>query len=177
VGRILDCVKEFVMSLIPWKNKSTGQQENRLSPLVDFRSEMNRLFDSFLREPFGSLSDTVTSWGRWAPTLDVTENENAVMVRAEIPGVDPKEIDITVTGDRLTISGEKKETLEDKDREVYHRETRYGSFSRTVQLPAGVDAEKVSADYANGVLTVTLQKTPAARAKKISIKTAQGTNE
>ena len=159
------------MSLIPWKNKSGDLSEGRSSPLGDIRSEVNRLFDSFLREPFGSLSDSVASWGRWAPSLDVAENDTTVTVRAELPGVDPKEIDITVTGDRLTISGEKKETIEDKDRGVYHRETRYGNFSRTLQLPTGVDVQKISADYANGVLTVTLQKTPAARAKKIPIST------
>jgi HSP20 family protein len=159
------------MSLIPWKNKTGELPEGRLSPLTDIRTEVNRLFDSFLREPFGSLSDSVANWSRWAPSLDVAENDTTVTVRAELPGVDPKEIDITVTGDRLTISGEKKETIEDKDREVYHRETRYGNFSRTLQLPAGVDVQKVSADYANGVLTVTLQKTPAAQAKKIPIKT------
>jgi HSP20 family protein len=165
------CDEEVAMSPIPWKNKSAESQESRLWPLANFRSEMNQLFDSYLREPFGSLSDTMNSWGRWAPSLDVSENDREVTVRAEIPGVDPNQIDITVTGDRLTISGEKKEMLENKDREVHHRETRYGSFSRTLQLPTGVDAQKVSADYTNGVLTVTLQKTPSAKATKIPIKT------
>jgi HSP20 family protein len=159
------------MALIPWKNKSDQSSDGNLSPMVEFRNEMNRLFDTFLREPFGALSESFNSLGRWAPTLDISENEKSVTVRAELPGVDPKDLDITVTGDRLTISGEKKETSERKDKDYCHRESRYGSFTRTVQLPAGVDPQQVSADYDNGVLTVTLEKQPGAVAKKIPVKT------
>ncbi|HZZ26600.1 MAG TPA: Hsp20/alpha crystallin family protein [Pirellulales bacterium] len=158
------------MNLVPWKNKSGETPEGRLSSLTEFRSEVNRLFDSFVREPFETLSDSVASWGRWAPALDVSESDTAVTVRAEVPGVDPGELDITVTGDRLTIAGEKKETVEKKDRDTYHRESRYGSFSRTVQLPSSVDPQQVTAEHANGILTITLQKTPAATAKKIAVK-------
>jgi HSP20 family protein len=158
------------MNFVPWKNKSGETPEGRQSPLTEFRSEVNRLFDSFLREPFDTLSESVASWGRWAPALDVSESDTAIIVRAEVPGVDPNEIDITVTGDRLTISGEKKETVEKKDRDTFHRESRYGSFSRTLPLPAGVDPQQVTAEHANGVLTITLQKTPAATAKKIVVK-------
>lgn len=139
--------------------------------MTEIRSEMNRLFDSFLREPFGTISDSFKDWGRWSPSLDISQSDTAVTVRAEVPGVDPKEIDITITGDRLTISGEKKETVEKKDQDVYQRESRFGSFSRTLQLPTSVDPQQVTADYANGVLTVTLKKTPAATAKKIPVKT------
>jgi len=160
------------MSFVPWKNKS-GQTPESRSPLIEFRSEVNRLFDSFLREPFGSLSDSISSWGRWAPALDISESDTTVIVRAEIPGVDPKDLDITVTGDRLTIAGEKKETVEKKDRDVFHCESRYGSFSRTVPLPATVDQQAVNAEYTHGVLTVTLKKTPAAAAKKIMVKSGK----
>jgi HSP20 family protein len=159
------------MSLVPWKNKSGDGSQNRLSNMGDFRSEVNRLFDSYLREPFGALSESVNTWGRWAPSLDLSESNTAVTVRAEVPGVDPKDIDITVTGDRLTIAGEKKETVEKKDRDAHYTESRYGSFSRTVQLPASVDPNDVVAEHANGVLTITLKKTPAAMAKKIPVKT------
>ncbi|HEY2826527.1 MAG TPA: Hsp20/alpha crystallin family protein, partial [Pirellulales bacterium] len=160
------------MNLVPWKNKSGEMQEGRVPPMNEFRSEMNRLFDSFWREPFGALSESVGNWGRWAPVLDVSENDTAFTVRAEVPGVDPKELEITVTEDRLTIAGEKKETVEKKDRDAHHRESRYGSFSRTVQLPASVDAQHVSAEHANGVVTITLKKNPAAMAKKIPVKTS-----
>jgi len=159
------------MSLVPWKNKSGETPEGR-SAMTEFRSEVNRSFDSFLREPFGSLGDSISSWGRWAPVLDVSESDTAVIVRAELPGVDPNDLDITVTSDRLTIAGDKKETVEKKDRDVFHRESRYGSFSRTIPLPATVDQQAVNAEYTNGVLTVTLKKTPAAAAKKIMVKTS-----
>jgi len=165
------------MNLVPWKNKSGETPEGRLSPVSEFRSEVNRLFDSFLREPFGALSDSVTNWGRWTPALDVSESDTAVTVRAEVPGVDPKEIEITVAGDRLTIAGEKKETVEKKDQDAYHRESHYGSFSRTVRLPASVDPQDVSAEHANGVVTVTLKKTPPATAKKIPVKTSDKTRK
>lgn len=159
------------MALIPWKNKSDQSPDGGASSMTEFRNEMNRLFDTFFREPFGSLSESFSSLGRWAPTVDVAETEKCVTVRAELPGVDPTDLDITVTGDRLTISGEKKETSERKEKDYFHRESRYGSFSRTVQLPVGVDAQQVTADYDNGVLTITLQKSPEAVAKKIPVKT------
>ena len=158
------------MSIIPWRNKSSETQSDRESPLMEVRNEVNRLFDTFLREPLGTLSDSL-SRGRWSPMLDVSQTDTAVTVRAEVPGVDPSEIEITVTGDRLTISGEKKETVEHKNQDVCQRETRYGAFSRTLQLPTSVDPQNVTAEYTNGVLTVNLKKTPAAAAKKIPVKT------
>jgi len=161
------------MALVPWKSKSAERPEGRQSPIAEFRSEVNRLFDSFLREPFGALSESVASWGRWAPPLDVSESDSEVIVRAEVPGIDPKDLEITVTEDRLTLSGEKKETIEKKDRDVYHRESRYGNFSRTIPLPASIDPAHVSADYSHGVLKVTLKKTPSAKAKKIPVKASE----
>jgi HSP20 family protein len=161
------------MSLIPWKgkNKENGGTQT-LAPLGEFRSEMNRLFDSFFREPFGPTSESLGSLSAWAPSLDVAETDDEVTVRAEIPGVDPKDIDISVEGNRLAISGEKKETSEKKEQAFYQRETYYGRFSRQVELPQGVDPEKVDAEYKGGVLTVRLKKVPGAAAKKIPVKTS-----
>jgi len=158
------------MGMIPWKNKTS---EGAGAPsLTEFRSEVNKLFDSFLREPLGTQSEALNGRTGWGRALDVSQTDTTVIVHAELPGVDPKEIEVTVTGDRLTISGEKKETIERKDHDVFHREVKYGSFSRTVQLPATVDPQEVSADYANGVLTVTLKKTPNSSARKIPISTS-----
>jgi len=158
------------MGMIPWKNKTN---EGGSGPsLTEFRGEVSKLFESFLREPLGSLSDTFSAWNRPSgPALDVSQTDTTVTVHAELPGVDPNEIEVTVTGDRLTIAGEKKETVEKKDQDVFHREVKYGSFSRTIQLPTCVDPQDVSADYANGVLTVHLKKTPNAAARKIPIST------
>jgi len=158
--------------MIPWKNKTS---EGTGAPsLAEFRSEVSKLFDSFLREPVGTLSETINAWNRWGPALDVSQTDTTVTVHAELPGVDPNEIEVTVTGDRLTIAGEKKEASERTDQDVFHREMKYGSFSRTIQLPTTVDANEVSADYANGVLTVSLKKTPNSAARKIPISTGMG---
>src|SRR5262249_14759649 len=153
--------RRSIVNIVPWKNKTSETPQGRLSPVNQFRNEVNRIFDAFLRDPLDSLSDSVAGWGKWAPALDVSESDTAITVRAEVPGVDPNEIDITVTGDRLTIAGEKKETVEKKDQDAYHRESRYGSFSRSIRLPTSVDSQNVTAEHANGILTVTLKKTPA----------------
>ena len=158
------------MSLIPWRNKEREGVPAATS-LGALKSEMDRLFDSFVREPFGMLDwPTFMGGDKWWPAIDVCETDKEVTVRAELPGIDPKEIDVSVTGDQLVISGEKKEKTERKGDGYLHNETRYGSFRRAVPLPEGVDSEHVDAQYANGVLTLTLAKTPAAAAKRIEIK-------
>jgi len=89
---------------------------------------------------------------------------------AELPGIDPKDLDVTVVGNQLVLSGEKRESSETKEKGVYHSETRYGSFRRTVPLPDGIDTENVDAQYANGVLTLHLKKTAVPAAKRIEVK-------
>ena len=138
--------------------------------MVALRSEIDRLFDSFVREPFGALDWPSWGGGKWSPAIDVAESDKEVTVRAELPGIDPKDLDVTVSGGQLMISGEKKESSETKDKGVYHSETRYGSFHRTVPLPEGVDTEHVDAQYAHGVLTLRLAKTPQAATKRIEVK-------
>ena len=128
------------------------------------------MFENFSRDPWGTLSELGTN-KVWCPAIDITQNEHEVIVRAEVPGIDPNELDITVTSDRLTLAGEKKESTERQDKDFYQRETRYGSFSRSVDLPSGVDTEQVTAEHANGVVTIKLKKTAAATAKKIQVKT------
>jgi HSP20 family protein len=159
------------MTLIPWRNKRDDRHNGGLTPLADLRREMDRLFENF----FGGWDEGEESPGAlaaWSPSVDVEETEREVTVRAEVPGVDPKDIDVRVLDDQLTVAGEKKETTEKREGNVYRRESHYGSFRRTVRLPAGVDPEKVSADYSNGVLTVHLQKSPTAQPKRIAVKTA-----
>lgn len=157
------------MSLIPWRNK-TRETRGDLAPLTEFRREVDRLFDSFLREPFGWGDGGWT--GFWNPSLDVAEDEKSVTVKVEVPGVKPEDINLSVTGNTLLISGEKKESQEREEDGFYHTERRFGSFRRSVALPPGVDPDKVAADYAHGVLTVRLQKSPEAQPKKIPVKSA-----
>jgi len=159
------------MTLIPWKHK---RQENggHVAPLASFRTEMDRLFNNFFNDPFGVVETGLGALTEWTPTLDVTENASEVTVRAELPGVKPEDLDVTVTGDTLVLAGEKKETTEKKEQNYWHSESRYGSFRRQVRLPAEVDAEKVEAKYSHGVLEVHLQKVVGAKSKRISVQEA-----
>jgi HSP20 family protein len=133
----------------------------------NLRREMERFFDRFAEpvwEPFEMVA------GDWAPKLDVSETKEAMVVTAEMPGVDPKEIEIALTGDLLTLKGEKEKETEEKE-ERYHRvERTYGAFLRSVRLPMAVDGSKVTATFKSGVLVVTLPKTPASKGTTIPVK-------
>ena len=158
------------MSLIPrGSRKSTGGD---LSLLSDLRSEMNRVFDSFVREPFGSMAESL-GWGagQFGPSVDISETDKEITLLAELPGVDPKDLDITVTADRITISGEKRETVEKTENNYHQKEIRTGKFSRSFSLPSGVDTQQVNADHKNGVLTVRLQKSQTLSGRKVEVRT------
>lgn len=136
------------------------------SAMTTFRQEIDRLFDRF----FEPRLDEVPPVGAWMPKLDVSETKDALVIKAEVAGVDPKDIDIALQEQLLTIKGEKHHETEEKD-ERYHRVERgHGAFSRTVRLPVAVAADKVSASFKNGLLTITLPKTPAAKGTTIPIK-------
>lgn len=160
------------MKLMPWRNKKTSEPRDIASPSRGAGFDIERIFDRFLSDPwFGG------SWrngeffgaGSWAPPVDVTETETEVHVRSEIPGVDPKDLSITVSDGVLTLSGEKSESTEKRDENYYHSERRFGSFRRNVQLPASVDPDQVNAEYDNGVLTVTLKRQEGATVKRIPV--------
>jgi HSP20 family protein len=130
------------------------------------KKEMDRLFDRFWEGDFPQLP----SMGDWAPALDVSETKDAVMVKAEIPGMDPKEIQLSLQDQVLTLKGEKKQEKEEKDEHYYRAERSYGTFVRAVRLPTPVDGSKVAATFKNGLLTVTLPKAPTAKGTTIPIK-------
>ena len=117
-------------------------------------------FDGF------DLPDIFRSEKALTPAFDISETANEIHVKAELPGMDAKEIDITVTGDLLTIKGEKKE---EKGQNFHRRERRYGSFSRSFRLPVEVKADSIDAGYKDGVLTVTLPKAEAEKARRIEV--------
>ena len=149
-------------------------------PFESLRQEMDRVFDDFTlgfgRFPSGrSLFDIEpllryeTSAGLSAPAIDVVEKEKEFQITAELPGLDEKDIEVNVADDVLSIRGEKKEEKEEKAKNHYLSERRYGAFQRAFQLPAGIDAEKIAANFQKGVLTVTLPKTPEAQKKEKKI--------
>lgn len=107
--------------------------------------------------------------GVWVPAMDVVENDGELEIRAEIPGVKKEDLKIKVTGNSLTISGEKKKESETKDKHYHRIERYYGSFSRTIQIPEGVDKDKVKATYKDGVLTIALPKPESMKTKEIEV--------
>jgi HSP20 family protein len=170
---------------LPVKAEETGAERSSAigdwRPFEDLRREINRLFDDFggdiWRAPFRrSLFDIEPFWRRepsWSgfPAVDIVDKEKLYEITAELPGMDDKNIEITLSNGVLTIKGEKTEEKEEKKKDYYMSERHFGSFQRSFQLPAGVDAEKIEASFKKGVLTLTLPKTAEAQKqeKKMSI--------
>jgi HSP20 family protein len=138
--------------------------------LVTIQDRMNRLFDEAFRGvPRAGTEDDWALGGSWAPAVDIFEQEGSIVLKAELPGVDPKDVDIRVENNTLTLRGERRFDNEVK-RESYHRvERSYGAFTRSFSLPNMVDVEKIKAEYKDGVLRVTLPKKEEAKPKQISI--------
>jgi HSP20 family protein len=134
--------------------------------LATFRSEMDRLLDRV----FAARWDEFPALGDWTPKLDVTETKDAVVVEAEVPGVEPKDIHVSLQEQLLTITGDKHQEREAKGERWHRVERSYGSFTRSLRLPVPVDAERVTAAFKHGLLTVTLPKTPAAKGTAIPVK-------
>lgn len=150
-------------------------------PIETLRKEIDRLFDNFghdfWRSPFRALADFEPLWSSKLATsfaVDVTETDAAYEITAELPGMDEKNIDVKVVNGGLTIKGEKKDEKEEKKKDYYVSERRYGSFERYFRMPEGVDTDKIEANFKKGVLTVTLPKKAEAQkpAKKIDVKAA-----
>ncbi len=152
-------------------------------PFEGLRREVDRLFEDFQlgawRSPFGRGAFDVQPFWRgdlWsrAPAVDIVDKENAYEISAELPGVDENSIDVKFSDGTLTIKGEKRDEREEKKKNFYLAERRYGSFQRSFSIPAGVDADRIEASFKNGVLTVMFPKTPQARKneKKILVKQA-----
>ena len=139
-----------------------------LPGISSLQDEMNKMFDRFFRG--GDFPDFGMDSGSWIPPIDLSETGDKVTVKTEIPGIDPKEIDISIQDNTLIIKGEKKAEKEEKDKNYYRMERRYGSFSRSISLPASVDVNKISAECKNGVLEINLQKKEEVKPKQISVK-------
>ena len=133
--------------------------------LTNLRDEINRLFDL----PFGDWTREAELFNGWAPAVDLYENKDAFMVRAELPGMKREDIDITYHDGAVTISGERKYEEKPNDTETYRSERFFGRFHRTLTLPKPVQSEKAKATYKDGILTVVLPKTAEAKPKQIEV--------
>ena len=132
----------------------------------DMQAEVNRLFDNFLGRPAqqpGGMERV------WAPAVDMYETKDALMVAAELPGLNEKDIHLSITGDVLSVRGERQWNQEVKQESYYRGERWYGKFERSLPLPMPVQADKVTAKYRDGVLTITLPKVEEIRPKEIKI--------
>jgi len=133
--------------------------------------EMRRMMENLWMAPFEEL-------GRWGdgfiPKVDIKDEDKEIIVSAELPGMDQKDIDVTVTNDSIRISGEKKHEREEEEKDFYRHERFCGSFDRVIDLPAEVEEDKAEAEFSKGVLTIKLPKSEEAQAKrkKIKIKSA-----
>lgn len=162
------------MNLIPWKNK---QRELDFLSFPDlslrrFRNEMDRLFDRFLGTPEAGGIEPFGLRALWKPAIDIAETEREITIRAELPGVDAKDLEVNLSGRTLSLSGEKRESKENRGENFHQVERRFGSFRRMIELPAEVDPDSVVAEHKHGVLHVTMRKTTASATRRVPIKVA-----
>ncbi len=153
--------------LIPWKRSDRQRNgEFQMAPVTQMRSDWDRMFDRLLDDMWGP---TPSSSGM---LLDVTETDDDIRIRVEVPGIAPEALDISLAGELLTLSGEKTDEEQGQHGKRTYSERHFGAFQRTIKLSCPVDPDKVKAEHRNGVVTITLQKAETVRPKRIKIKTA-----
>ena len=142
-----------------------------LSTLKPYRrpGSIRNEIDNLLHEFFGGHIHTGPLAGEWLPPADITETEDRVLIKAELPGIEEKDIELTLLGNMLTIRGEKKHEKEEKGENHYLGDRYYGSFRRTLQLPADTDQDKAEATFDKGVLKISVPKIEESKSKKIEI--------
>ena len=143
-------------ALTPWTGMTT------------LRNEMDRLFDQFLEPAWPEMP----ALGEWKPALDVSEGKEAVIVKAELPGVEQEDISVSFEDGVLTIKGEKQSEKEEKDKRYHRVERSCGAFFRSVRMPVAIEPDKVTASFKDGVVTITLPKAPEAKSTAIPVKAA-----
>lgn len=143
-------------SLIPWRSKSQplSQRDDFFDPIFSLRREIDRMFD----EIFDGFGNSAYRSVNLRPAIDITENDKELVISADMPGLDEKDLDVSLVGDVLSIKGEKRAEHEQKNGDHYYVERRFGSFSRSVRLPFEVDDQEVEAKYDKGVLTIRVPK-------------------
>lgn len=153
------------MAIEVWRPRF-GLMRSPFRELARLQREMEEMFDRLWPGwPWGERE------GTWVPAVDMVDRKDEIVLRADLPGLSEKDIEVTVQDNTLTIRGERKEEREEKKEDYYYCERSLGAFSRSLTLPAGVDTEKVKATFKNGVLEIHLPKAKEAKGRKIEIKT------
>ncbi|MBS2004390.1 MAG: Hsp20/alpha crystallin family protein [Cyanobacteria bacterium SZAS LIN-5] len=169
-----------MFNLKPWSHKRTPARVEEDHPVYALQKEMNKVFENFFRYPgfgdfadLGSLDKEFLS-AELAPRIDMVETEKEVVIKVELPGMNEKDINVSVNNELLTISGEKKQEKEQSEKGWYRMERQYGSFCRNIPLPYEVESDKVDAVYKNGILSLKLPKSAVQQkaAKRIEVKSA-----
>lgn len=146
----------------------TKQRQSVPATIDRLREEFDRTLQNWWSDN-GDFQKVIAG-ADWQPNVDISECDDAIEVKVDLPGIKPEDVDISVFDNRLTIKGEREEEKETKEKTVHRVERRYGSFYRSIELPAGTSADDVSAESDNGVITITLPKPPEAQAKRIAVK-------
>jgi len=146
----------MITNLIKRNNKEWG--------IDSFRKDMDKLFDDFF-----FFSPTSLFKNEWVPSIDVEEDKNSIRVKAEIPGMDEKDLNVRIEDNVLTLSGEKKEEKNEEKKNYIFSERKFGSFSRSISLPEGIKTDKIKATFKKGVLNIDIPKDEAKEPKKIAI--------
>lgn len=154
------------MAMERWRPFSSVDRWEPFRNLVDIQGEVNRLFDAVVgRSAIGSMAQ-----GRpWLPTVDMHETKDNLVLKLDVPGVREKDISVSITGDLLSVKGERRWEDESKDQKFLHVERLYGQFERLVQLPMAVQSDKVKAAYRDGVLEITLPKAEDLKPREIKV--------
>ncbi|MEX1325513.1 MAG: Hsp20/alpha crystallin family protein [Desulfobacterales bacterium] len=151
-----------MFDVLPWKR-------NKDKHAKELRREVDSVYDRFFEPDF--LPSTLFGKGKWGPKLDISEGRKDIIVKAEIPGIEAKDLDISIDGRRLNIRGEKKQEQTEEEETYYRIERSYGYFNRTIELPAEADPDKVDASYKKGILKIKLRKTKSSETKRINVTT------
>ncbi len=150
-----------MLDIIPWRKK---REISRL------RDDIDDMFERMFRSFSSGLPDIFTGEGEIWPSVDVLEDKKNIIVKVEIPGMNPSDFDISLSDNVLTIKGEKKQEKEEKDKNFYMMERQYGTFIRRIPLPVEVKEEKVKASYKDGILKVVIPKKKEVKESKIKVK-------
>jgi HSP20 family protein len=157
-----------ITDLIPWKKNedSLAVRRREMDPFMQMRREIDQMFNGMLGDWTGPMNLLDRRLGSWMPQVDVSETAKEIRITAELPGMEEKDLEVSLVEGALTIKGEKSEEHEEEKGDVHRSERQYGMFERTIPLPSEVDVEKVKASFKKGVLKITLPKTKEAQSNR-----------